>query len=106
MLRKSRITPRRCGGKPRARESSSDQFRDGLFERTSVLSGVDLDGMKVDARLFLGAQPINRSFDTADVSQLAHHPGGDCLSSRFCAASVPCLLDLVHLVAEAEARQL
>src|SRR5579864_8141592 len=83
----------------------TDEGCERLFVCAQVGS-VDVHGMKIGSRFFLGRETLDRAVNVADVADLAEQLWRDCVGTRLCAAGRPGLLDAIDLVAEAEAREL
>src|SRR6266851_9382491 len=79
--------------------------RERLFVRAQV-GGVDVHGMEIDARFFLGSKTFHRAIHVADVADLIGQLRRNRVGTRLRAAGRPCLLDAIDLATEAEAREL
>src|SRR5260370_14896395 len=62
--------------------------------------------MQIDAGLVLRLESFDRTFDAADIPQLREQLGRERRSPGLRTARIPCLLDLLDVVAEAEPREL
>src|ERR1700719_1296324 len=62
--------------------------------------------MQINARLVLRLEPFDRTLDAADITQLCEQLWRERRSSGLRSARIPRLLDLLHVVAETEAREL